>query len=160
MCANYSFFLIFFLAFKLPTIIQFYNLYSLLLHCRQRVLQICNKRVFHYCAIISLGYGLFIVLTLFLLFDVFSSLFKSLCSVLLQLTCRYCHNELKTFCFLFCTGEKSGHEVLKVGFVDDDLAVVHILQDVVEGDMTVELSCSFTVCFFEGLILLLIYWSR
>jgi len=43
MCANYSFFLIFFLAFKLPTIIQFYNLYSLLLHCRQRVLQICNK---------------------------------------------------------------------------------------------------------------------
>jgi hypothetical protein len=118
------------------------------------------KRVFHYCAIISLGYGLFIVLTLFLLFDVFSSLFKSLCSVLLQLTCRYCHNELKTFCFLFCTGEKSGHEVLQVGFVDDDLAVVHILQDVVEGDMTVELSCSFTVCFFEGLILLLIYWSR
>jgi hypothetical protein len=39
----------------------------------------------------------------------------------------------------------SGHEVLKVGFVDDDFAVVHVLQDVVEGDMT--------ALFFEGLIL-------
>jgi len=42
----------------------------------------------------------------------------------------------------------SGHEVLKVGFVDDDFAVVHVLQDVVEGDMT--------ALFFEGLILILV----
>ena len=46
----------------------------------------------------------------------------------------------------------SVHEVLKVGFVDDDFAVVHVLQDVVEGDMT--------ALFFEGLILLLVTEQR
>ena len=44
----------------------------------------------------------------------------------------------------------SGHEVLKVGFVDDDFSVVHVLQDVVEGDMT--------ALFFEGLILVASYF--